>query len=232
MRRIRTSVKTIEEARQALESMDLEMRNMQRWQWVNPASYTATPASTSQITCANTYMFAAGLPLMYRYGDVVYYGMVASLSEDASITVAGAPLDTGVDLQGLWVGRPEMIVSKTIIGQDTFATVGGNRYINSYVNQANFHWMVRSAYMVYCRAQAMIPSTVTVHLVKYDRANAAWRDITTSKLALAAYPGIASAVNINTTYYEILLADIYDFRTEDENNAGQDFTGMISFVLP
>lgn len=87
------------------EALDQEAR----WSPIPSANYTATPASTSQITFADTTGIQPGMPLRYEYGGSTYYGIVTAVSADASITVAGAPLDAGTDLTGVWLGRPEQV---------------------------------------------------------------------------------------------------------------------------
>lgn len=90
-----------------------------RWRTIATSRYTATPASTSSITMSNTAGITVGTPIRYTYSATVFYGIVTAVTADTSITVAGAPLNTGVALTALEIGNPEQVVQLA-----TF--VGGN----------------------------------------------------------------------------------------------------------
>jgi hypothetical protein len=79
-----------------------------RWSTVPPENYTREPLSTSVIAVPGDPSDIAplGLPIKYQYGDVEYYGVVSAVT-DGQITVAGAPLDTSMPIQSLWLGQPE-----------------------------------------------------------------------------------------------------------------------------
>lgn len=74
------------------------------WVTIAASRYTATPASSSQITMSDTDGLAVGLPVRYEYDGGTYYGIITALVADTSITIAGAPLDTEEDLTSLAVG--------------------------------------------------------------------------------------------------------------------------------
>lgn len=73
------------------------------WVLVSASNYTATPASTTQITMSDTSDMQIGMPLMYEYNGGTYYGFVVSMVANTSITIEGDALDVGHDLTALYV---------------------------------------------------------------------------------------------------------------------------------
>jgi hypothetical protein len=79
------------------------------WSTISTGSYTATPASTSQINMSDTTGFKVGLGVRYTYGGSTYYGQVETVSANTNITVHGAPLDVGQDLTALELASQAMV---------------------------------------------------------------------------------------------------------------------------
>lgn len=115
-----------------------------RWTTLSTSVYTATPATTSQITTTDlrTTVYK-GMPLKYAYGGTTYYG-IATAVEAAYIDVAGATLDTGTALTSLAYGTPEMAVTlQWYIAGDYDAGVAN--LLSAY------KWKQRAGYLVqYC----------------------------------------------------------------------------------
>ena len=79
-----------------------------RWTEIDSGDFTATPASTSELTMSDTSSFELGLPVKYAIGGTDYYGIISNIDTDADITVSGASLSG--DVTNLYVGQPEGII--------------------------------------------------------------------------------------------------------------------------
>lgn len=89
-----------------------------RWALVRADAYTATPASTSQLTMSDTTMMEIGLPVRYTIDGAARYGIITTVVEDTSIAVAGASLSG--DVTALSVGTPEMVVVERFFVPGTY----------------------------------------------------------------------------------------------------------------
>ena len=118
----------------------------ERWTLIASSNYTATPASTSQITMSETELMSPGLPLKYTYDGNTYYGRVNAVTTDTNITIQGAPLDTNHDLTALYVGTPEMVVQVNCFVAGTYGDGAGD-LLNADMNAA-MTWQLTTAYLV------------------------------------------------------------------------------------
>jgi hypothetical protein len=104
------------ETRRALQDINVQLADLSvslaRWEVVTTRAYIASPASTSQLTMHKTGQMEVGLPVRFSIdkGSTYRYAVITAVSEDASITIAGASLSDDVDL--LYVGRPEMVITE------------------------------------------------------------------------------------------------------------------------
>jgi hypothetical protein len=116
------------------------------WAEISTDSYTATPPGTSGISMSDTSDMAVGLPLKYTYSAVDYYGIITAVTENASIVIAGAPLNISHSITGLYVGpaskvRQEEFFIDSIYDdavQDCLAEVA----------ERNYKWQLGDAYLV------------------------------------------------------------------------------------
>lgn len=122
--------------------------NSSKWYLIDTDYYTATPASTTRITCSTTTDFTTGLPVKYTYGGTTYYGIITAVSASAYIDIAGATLDTGVALTALHVGTPDLVVQKSFMIRGDYNSVGD---ILSNDEQY-FRWDASTAYLVWFSA--------------------------------------------------------------------------------
>ena len=117
------------------------------WRPVAASAYTATPASTSRITMSDTSDLSVGQAIRYTYDGVTYYGVVAAISADAYIDVAGAPLDTGHDLTALeYAGPAHVIQIEFQIVKASFGATATD-LLNTIMKTA-FRWRLGVAYLV------------------------------------------------------------------------------------
>ena len=92
-----------------------------QWTTVSATKYTVTPASTSTVTFSDTSDLTVGRPVRYTYNGTTYYGIITALSNNALMTVAGAPLDVGNDLTDLAIGTPGQVVIMDLLVPGTYA---------------------------------------------------------------------------------------------------------------
>jgi hypothetical protein len=116
------------------------------WVLVSGTKYTATPASTSELTMSDTSDFAIGLPVKYTYNSFTYYGIVTSVAANASITIAGAPLNISYPLTALSVGIPEMVRQVDFTVNSIFDDAVQD--ILAEVEERYFKWQGATAYLV------------------------------------------------------------------------------------
>lgn len=116
------------------------------WTTISGTKYTATPASTSTVTFSDTSDLAVGRPVRYTYNNNTYYGIITAISGNASMTIAGAPLDVGYPLTSLEIGLPSQVVVMDLKVTGTYAAsvddvlaARENRYVR---------WRRSAAYLV------------------------------------------------------------------------------------
>jgi len=184
------------------------------WQEIDGSKYTTTPTSTSTIAMTDTSDLAIGMPVKYTYSSTDYFGIVTSISTNASITIAGAPLDIAHDLSALWVDtvRPAEQVDYTVWNvydgdvQDIFANIDG-RYVK---------WQKAKAYLVgfsVNHVQADTGATQPSVNVKINGSLVSTEDSTHGpQLSTAGTWVDSSAVAINTSNYDINRGEAVEVR--------------------
>lgn len=204
------------------------------WTTIAASKYTATPASTSTITMSDTSDLAVGLPVRYTYNNLAYYGIVTSIAANASITIAGAPLDLGHPITELCVGAANRVeqVDLHVAGvwddavQDLLATVE-SRY---------FKWQRGRAYLVAFSAtqhgvdsgaaQPYLNVKVNGNLVSTAESN---KGIQLSAVAGAwvDHPAVA----LSTAYYAIARGQSIELRCTQAGTTGDAAGLTVSLVF-
>ena len=128
-----------------------------RWHEIDSDRYTATPASTSQITMSDTGGLSAMLPIRYTYGGTAYYGLIKSVSADSSIDIQGPTLNVGSDLTKLEVGTPEMLRQIQLFVNGAYGD-GAADLLSSDLG-AHVDWDGGDAYVVFLKAVHAVADT-------------------------------------------------------------------------
>lgn len=179
--------------------------NESRWTAIGASKYTATPASTSQITMSDTSDCSAGRAIRYKYNGSTYYGRIKTVTTDTSIDIQGAPLDTGHDLTELAIGAQCMSSQSsycvsTAYGDGTTATL---LFTDMKTKEK---WLLPKAHLVYFEAMHETVATVTQPkinvLVNAQRVSTNDSNNGVQLSTSGAFVG-NSDVAINTSYYDI-----------------------------
>ena len=91
------------------------------WSLIAASKYTTTPASTSTLTMSDTSDINLGDPVKFAYGGNTYYAVVTAVSNNALITIAGAPFVVAEVLTALSVGTLQQVETKTIVIDSLYA---------------------------------------------------------------------------------------------------------------
>lgn len=188
-----------------------------RWTEILSSSYTATPASTSQITMSDTSGLAIGLPLKYTYNGTTYYGIITSLATDSYIGISGAPLNLSYDLTALCVGRPEMVTQVDFFIAGTFADAADTALLAHDMNTF-FKWAASDARLV--KVRYLVKSADTGASQPNINVRIGGADAISSAVAVANYIQ-ETTVNINTSNYDISHSYSIEIST-DANGTNDD----------
>jgi len=95
-----------------------------RWRALAATEWTALPPA------ANTLEGAAaaadtGRPIRWRQDGTDHYGLIVAVDPGVSWTVAGEPLDTGVNVTAVAIGLPELIVVDRLFVSGAYDTDAG-----------------------------------------------------------------------------------------------------------
>lgn len=205
------------------------------WTTISGTKYTATPASTSTVTFSDTSDLAVGRPVRYTYNGTTYYGIITAVSANASMTVAGAPLDVGHDITALAIGTPAQVVAMDLKVAGTYAdntedilAAEGNQYVR---------WRRSAAYLVALSAthktadtgaaQPKLNVKVAGNLVSTQDSNAGLQ------LSTAGAWVDGSAVAISTSNYDVAWSDAIELRCTAPGTNGDalDLSACLIFVL-
>jgi len=180
------------------------------WKTISSDNYTATPATTAQLTMADTTDLYAGAPLQYTIGGVTYYGQASAVTTDTDIDIQGAPM--GGDLTTLKVGLPSQLVvvrmtSSLATGVYASATEA-DMFRDTWHNAQK--WRQSAACLVYFAGIQASVDTGTEPKINIQINNAA---VSTNDSNNGIQLGAAdtwvgnSAVAINTSNYDIQLGE-------------------------
>lgn len=120
----------------------------QSWSLVNPAArwsprvFTATPPSTTTITCDVTGM-VVGMPIRYKISGTYRYALISAIGSGV-ITVLGESLSGTIT--GLWVGSPELVVQADLYVPGLYAVSTGNILVS--LAKTYFTWKFSAAWLV------------------------------------------------------------------------------------
>lgn len=201
-----------------------------RWTTIAGAKYTATPSSTSTIAMSDTSDVVVGMPIRYEDSGGPWYAMITAVTTNTSITIAGAPLDTGDDITTLEVGTADMIMQLSLDPPektygDGAADIGHGET-----------WRLPTAYLVTFSAWHEVDDTgasqpkVNVHVggsaVSTNDTNLG------IQVAAAETETLNSAVAINTTNYEISYGDVVVGRcTAAGTNGDAEYLHLDAYII-
>ena len=206
------------------------------WALVATSKYTATPASTSQISMSNTAEMAVGLPVRYVYGASTYYGIITAVSSNTSITIAGAPLNVGMDLTALHVGLPSQVVHQEYLIDTAFGDAAQDIFAD--VTYERHRWRRSNAYLVTFGATLGVVDTGASQPkinITIDGNPVSTTD-TNKGIQLSGTEGTwvdNAAVAVDTSYYGIEWDDEIDIECTEAGTEGDaDMLSVICvFVL-
>jgi len=205
------------------------------WTLVGSSKYTATPPTTSTLTMSDTSDMAIGKPIRFTQSATNYYAIVTALSANASITIAGAPLDTGAQVTELRVGPPETV--EQVEFKVSGAWAASVQDVLAAVAKTYFKWQRQDAYLVAISAvhatadtgaaQPKLNVKVAGDLVSTEDSNAGLQ------LSTAGTWVDGSAVAISASNYKISRGDAVEIRcTSTGSNAdAEDLTVSLVFVF-
>ena len=128
------------------------------WGLISSSKYTATPTSTSTVAMSDTSDFVVGQALKYTDGRGTYYAIITAITADTSITIAGAPFDTGSDITALYSGIDGKVAQVDLFIAGTYADATGDLLANDM--DTYFKWQGKTAHLVNISAvQSGVDST-------------------------------------------------------------------------
>ncbi len=134
------------------------MASQSRWYSYASGTYTVLPASTSQITVTTTAGVSVGMAIRVNQGSGYLYGIITAVSSNASITFAGAALNTGIQYYRIgdrWTGDRHAIRFRR-----TWGVRGIHQYHGARDNRRAYRrWGLRRANCVEVRMTQRIADT-------------------------------------------------------------------------
>lgn len=140
------SVNSLEAARRYLSELARDAQRFERWVYIDPAAYRPLPKSTSQIHYPDTSPLSTGFPVMFRQGGEYYYGIIR-IVDTGYIGIAGAPLNTSINIEGLWFGRPEMVWEFRAFVPGAYGASIANTLLYAVAKHSE-HWIGPPAHLV------------------------------------------------------------------------------------
>lgn len=125
------------------------------WSLVDTDAYTTTPASSSTLTFNNTSSLAVGLSVKYRYDGTDYYGVINSIN-GSTVTIHGAPLDTGETIESIHIGPPPEEINFSI--SNMYGDDVENELLLTDMNTV-YKWSLPNAYIVKMEATHIAADT-------------------------------------------------------------------------
>lgn len=202
-----------------------------RWTTIATSKYTVTPASTSSITMSDTSDMAVGLPVKYTYNSVTYYGIVKSITTNTSISIAGAPLNTGYDLTALYIGAPEMVVPGEAFVSGAFADAAATTLLATDMKSKLIYKGAKGRVVHFaaeCASADTGASDPNVNLTVAGNA----LSTSNSNEGIAVSDTInATEVDINTSNYVINFGDRIEVTTDAAGSSDDAEDLTIHFVI-
>lgn len=179
--------------------------------WTDVTTFTATPSSTSVLLMSDTSAMKVGVPIRYSDSSGTFYAQVTAISANVSITIRGAPFDTGDDVITLAVGLPEMMLWVIIDVAGNYADAADTD-LNDGNDGKKMFWEGPRAY---CMGFDMLHSLADTGAAQ-PRANLrlGGESVSVSSTGSSAGPLLSTAqtvvstvVDINTANYQIDRGD-------------------------
>ena len=175
--------------------------------WTDITTFTATPNSTSVLLMADTSKMKVGVPIRYSDSGGPFYAQVTAIDPNVSITIRGAPFDTGDDVTALAVGLPEMIAWVILDVPGNYADAADTD-LNDGNDGKKFFWEGSRAYCVGFDMLHSLADTGAAQPRANLRlgANATSVSNTSSSngpLLSTAQTVVSTVVDIGTGFYEI-----------------------------
>ena len=179
--------------------------------WADVTTFTATPNSTSVLLMADTSKMKVGVPVRYSDSGGPFYAQITAIDPNVSITIRGAPFDTGDDVTALAVGLPEMITWVILDVPGNYADAADTD-LNDGTDGKKMFWEGPRAYGV---GFDMLHSLADTGAAQ-PRANLRFGGESTSISSTGSSAGpllstaqtvVSTVVDINTANYHIDLGD-------------------------
>lgn len=203
------NVRNIEDARRALVELSQGFSSLNRWRPVQSKSFSVTAAG--QLTCTSTNLsWDDGLPISWiQAGGAHNYGIIRDIT-DGVISIAGPALDTGANLQALWIGRPEMVLQLQFFIPGVVGTATNEQLSN--VLGYKPVWAAPPAYLVDFSMELGTGAGTTnafFNMVAWD--GAAWRSVSSANTSAGIQVGASAPVQnvigtIVPAYYRLTYA--------------------------
>lgn len=195
--------------------------NESRWTAIGASKYTATPASTSQITMSDTSDMAVALPLKYTYNGTTYYGRIKTVTANTSIDIQGAPLDIEHDITELAVGEQGMATQSEYVVSTAYGDGTTTTLLFSDMKTKE-KWLLPKAHLVYFEAMHETVATVTQPkvnvLVNAQRVSTNDSNNGVQLSTSGTFVG-NSDVAINTSYYDINPDELLEIEVTAAGNS-------------
>ena len=197
---------------------------------ISEAIYTATPDSTSRILMSNTTGLAVGMPVIYEYLSTPHYGMIGAISANVHIDVIGAALDTGEDLEALYVADAERMVQMDFYVDGTYGDGTGDLLaadMNTY-----FKWGLATARLLTLRGIHVTDDTTTQPKINMTvNGNAISSNDTDNGIEIGTSWVDNPPIAINQSYYIIDPGDDIEINCTVAGGTGDAEDLTISAVL-
>jgi len=204
------------------------------WRTIDSGKYTAIPASTSQITMSDTSDVRVGLPVAYTYNGARYYGIVTAVSANASMTIAGAPLDVAHAITELQVGLASQVVQHELYIPGDYDA--GVQDLLAVLAKRYFRWQFGAAHLV---AFSAVHKTADTGAQPKINVKVNGTLVSTNDAAKGIQMGAAGvwvdnpAVAVSTTNYTVVRGNPIEVRLTQvgTNGNANDLTVSLTFVL-
>lgn len=203
--------------------------------YISTTSFNSPPSTTSTIgTPINlSSIIKVGTPIKFKQNDTYYYAVCTAITSSV-ITIAGAPLNTGLALQELWYGRPEYLLSVNFFVAGRFA-LQANTALLASVMKTYFQFNFRQGYLVkFLVRAAQNDSGANQPRVNVDVAgNPVSTSNSNAGLALPASNWAETGIDISTANYAISSGTSVEIRVDNNgsNKDAENLTVSVMFVL-
>jgi len=183
---------------------------------------------------SDTSDLAVGLPVQYTYNSLPYYGIVTAVSTNASITIAGAPLDAGYPITELCVGPADRVEQvELFIGTPWDNAV---QDVLAAIEEQYFKWQKADAYLVaFSAAQKYPDSGASQPYVNVKiNGNLVSTENTNKGIVLSSSAGTwvdSSAVALSTSAYAISRGQSIELRCTQAGTTGDAECLTVSLVF-